>query len=147
MNSLGEPIERDEKIAKAKIEETLKYDQTSQYRFGTRIFVENGIVVGWDLKGGQPSSGTPSEAYEVQTPEPSREFDGFIGNQTLPGGATPAITPILEADEQNELTDFWKQLLEYANQQTDLHAHVNPSKATFIGHGAGRAGLSYCYRI
>ena len=36
--------------------------------------MENGIVVGWDLKGGQ-SWGTPSEAYEVQTPlqEPAYE--------------------------------------------------------------------------
>jgi hypothetical protein len=81
LDSLGEPIERDEKTTKAKLQETLKYDQTSEYRFGTRIFVENGIVVGWDLKGGQTSSGTPSEAYEVQRPEPSpREFTDFIGD-------------------------------------------------------------------
>ncbi len=50
LDSLGKPIEIDENVLKTKKKETWKYYQKSATRFGLKIKVENGIVVGWDVK-------------------------------------------------------------------------------------------------
>jgi len=50
IESWGEPAAKDQKIYKTKITETFKYNQTSRTRFGSRVKVENGIVVGWEQK-------------------------------------------------------------------------------------------------
>lgn len=47
-DSLGKPIDIDENVLKTKKKETWKYCQKSANRFGLKIRVENGIVVGWD---------------------------------------------------------------------------------------------------
>lgn len=50
IDSLGAPIDIDKKILKTKSKEIWKYDQRGKGRFGLRITVENGIVIGWDKK-------------------------------------------------------------------------------------------------
>lgn len=50
IDSLGEPIEVDQKVTKRKTIEVWKYEQTGRGRFALRIRLENGIVVGWDDK-------------------------------------------------------------------------------------------------
>lgn len=50
IDSIGRPIDIDRKILKTKSKEVWKYNQTGKGRFGLRITVENGEVVGWDKK-------------------------------------------------------------------------------------------------
>lgn len=50
VDSVGRPVEIDEKVMKSKTRETWKYHQRSRTRFGLRVTVEDGIVVGWDKK-------------------------------------------------------------------------------------------------
>jgi hypothetical protein len=50
IDSWGSPVAKDQKIYKTKTAETFKYNQTGKNRFGSRVHVENGIVVGWDKK-------------------------------------------------------------------------------------------------
>ena len=50
LDSLGNPIDIDENVLKTKRKEIWKYHQKSANRFGLKIRVENGIVVGWDEK-------------------------------------------------------------------------------------------------
>jgi hypothetical protein len=51
VDTLGRPLEVDRKILKTMRREIWKYKQTSAQRFGLRITVENGYVMGWDHKG------------------------------------------------------------------------------------------------
>ncbi len=50
IDSLGKPLNIDEKILKTKRKEIWKYNQTGKGRYGLRITLENGFVVGWDIK-------------------------------------------------------------------------------------------------
>ena len=50
IDSWGAPVARDQKIYKPKVSETFKYNHKSRNRFGSRVWVENGIVVGWEQK-------------------------------------------------------------------------------------------------
>jgi len=50
LDSLGRPADIDEKVLKTKTKEIWKYNQTGKNRFGLRITIENGLVVGWDQK-------------------------------------------------------------------------------------------------
>ena len=43
--------------------------------------------------------------------------------------------------------EFWTQLLEKANQKTDLHSSVSPNTDTWLNAGAGKSGLVFQYRI
>lgn len=49
-DSLGQPVSIDERVLKSKKRETWKYHKRGHNRFGLRIVVENGLVVGWDQK-------------------------------------------------------------------------------------------------
>lgn len=49
-DSLGPPLDIDQKVLKTKKKEIWKYNATGVNRYGVRITVENGIVVGWDVK-------------------------------------------------------------------------------------------------
>ena len=46
----GTPAEMDETVLKTKTKRELKYDQKGKNRFGTRVYLENGEVVGWETK-------------------------------------------------------------------------------------------------
>lgn len=49
-DSLGSPVAIDSAALKTKTREIWKYHQRGANRFGLRITVENGYVVGWDKK-------------------------------------------------------------------------------------------------
>lgn len=49
-DALGTPANVDTKIMKTKTREIWKYDQRSRTRYGLRITLEDGFVVGWDQK-------------------------------------------------------------------------------------------------
>lgn len=46
----GQPADMDEIVMKTKTKRELKYDQKGKNRFGTRVYLENGVVVGWETK-------------------------------------------------------------------------------------------------
>ena len=46
----GEPADMDETVLKTKTKREMKYDQKGENRFGTRVYLENGVVVGWETK-------------------------------------------------------------------------------------------------
>lgn len=50
--SLGRPVARDEKVTRRSIRYVYKYHMTGKNRYGLRVTVENGVVTGWDAKGG-----------------------------------------------------------------------------------------------
>ena len=49
-DSLGSPVEIDQKLMKTKSRNVWKYQHKGANRFGLRVTVENGHVVGWDKK-------------------------------------------------------------------------------------------------
>ncbi len=49
-DSLGRPVDIDEKVLKTKRREIWKYRHQGANRYGLRITLENGAVVGWEEK-------------------------------------------------------------------------------------------------
>ncbi|WP_202593987.1 MULTISPECIES: hypothetical protein [Geobacter] len=49
-DSLGHPYDIDERVLKTKSKQIWKYHPMGRNRFGLRITLENGLVVGWDDK-------------------------------------------------------------------------------------------------
>ncbi|WP_207650586.1 hypothetical protein [Acidithiobacillus albertensis] len=49
-DSLGRPLDTDEKVLKTKTKEIWKYNRVGKNRYGLRVTLENGIVVGWEQK-------------------------------------------------------------------------------------------------
>lgn len=49
-DSLGRPLDTDEKVLKTKTKEIWKYNRFGKSRYGLRITLENGVVVGWEQK-------------------------------------------------------------------------------------------------
>ena len=47
VESLGDPVDRDYEVKKTRTKETWKYGQTGRNRFSNRVYLENGVVVGW----------------------------------------------------------------------------------------------------
>ena len=47
LESRGSPADKDYEVKKTVSKETWKYGQTGKNRFSNRIFLENGIVIGW----------------------------------------------------------------------------------------------------
>ena len=50
IDSLGKPADIDEKVLKTKKKEIWKYNHQGGNRYGLRITLDNGFVVGWDQK-------------------------------------------------------------------------------------------------
>lgn len=50
VDSLGRPVEVDEKVLKTKTKEIWKYNQTGKGRFALRVTLENNEVTGWEKK-------------------------------------------------------------------------------------------------
>jgi hypothetical protein len=50
MDSLGPPVDTDEKLLRKSLRRTWKYHQTGQNRYALRITLENDVVIGWDKK-------------------------------------------------------------------------------------------------
>jgi hypothetical protein len=49
VKSWGSPVDIDCEIVKTRKKETWKYGQTGKNRFANRIYLENGIVIGWKI--------------------------------------------------------------------------------------------------
>jgi hypothetical protein len=49
-DALGAPVDTDKKVMKKHRREVWKYHRTGVNRFGLRVTLEDGIVVGWDQK-------------------------------------------------------------------------------------------------
>lgn len=49
-DSLGPPLDIDQKVLKTKKKEIWKYNQTGVNRYGLKVTIENGVVIGWDQK-------------------------------------------------------------------------------------------------
>lgn len=49
-DALGEPLDLDQTVLKTKVKEVWKYDQTGKNRYGLKIKLEDGVVVGWEQK-------------------------------------------------------------------------------------------------
>jgi hypothetical protein len=47
VDSWGKPVDIDHTVYKTKTKETWKYNRTGKNRFKDRIYLEDGIVVGW----------------------------------------------------------------------------------------------------
>lgn len=50
IDSIGKPVDIDTKVLKTKKKETWKYRPLGANRYGLKIFLENGVVIGWDEK-------------------------------------------------------------------------------------------------
>lgn len=50
VDSLGDPIAVDSKLLQTKSREIWKYGRRGRNQFGTKITIDDGTVVGWDLK-------------------------------------------------------------------------------------------------
>ena len=50
IDSLGKPLDIDQKVLKTKTKEVWKYNETGKNRYALKITLENGEVVGWDKK-------------------------------------------------------------------------------------------------
>lgn len=50
IDSLGMPLDVDQKVLKTKTKEIWKYKATGKNRYALKITIEDGEVVGWDKK-------------------------------------------------------------------------------------------------
>ncbi len=50
LDSLGKPLDIDQKVLKTKTKEVWKYEQVAKNRYALKVTMENGVVVGWDKK-------------------------------------------------------------------------------------------------
>lgn len=50
IDSIGRPLDTDQRVMKTKVKEVWKYNRTGKGRYALRITLENGVVVGWDSK-------------------------------------------------------------------------------------------------
>lgn len=50
VDSIGKPIQIDQKVLKSRTREVWKYNQRTRRIFGLRVILEDGVVVGWDQK-------------------------------------------------------------------------------------------------
>lgn len=50
IDSIGQPAAKDNKVLKTAVRQVWKYNQRGKNRYGLRVTVENGFVVGWDNK-------------------------------------------------------------------------------------------------
>lgn len=49
-DSLGEPLDIDQKVLKTKLKEVWKYQELGKNRYALKITLDDGVVVGWDQK-------------------------------------------------------------------------------------------------
>jgi hypothetical protein len=85
------------------------------------------------------------EAYQIEDSPPAPLF-------TVVAGPSPEARQI--GDTKKELAErhikrqeFWRTLLERANQRTSLHAQRSPTTDTWLNAGAGRSGVVFQYRV
>ncbi len=52
VDSIGNPLAIDSKVLRSAVREVWKYSRTGRNRYGLRVTLEDGVVVGWDNKAG-----------------------------------------------------------------------------------------------
>ena len=52
VDSIGHPLAIDSKVLRTTVREVWKYSRTGKNRYGLRVTLEDGLVVGWDNKTG-----------------------------------------------------------------------------------------------
>jgi outer membrane protein assembly factor BamE (lipoprotein component of BamABCDE complex) len=50
IDALGRPADVDQRVSKTKSKQTWRYDRQGKNRFGLKVVIEDGVVVGWDDK-------------------------------------------------------------------------------------------------
>lgn len=85
------------------------------------------------------------EAYQIDVSNPAPLF-------TEVAGPSPEARQIGQqkkekAERHMKRKRFWAELLELANQKTNLHENRSPSTQTHLNAGAGRKGVVYQYWI
>lgn len=85
------------------------------------------------------------EAYKIGNSDPAPKFSIIAG----PSEESEAI-----GEEKKEYAkrhilrkEFWTKLLEKAKEKTNLHANVTPNIYSWVGAGAGKAGINYNYVV
>ena len=85
------------------------------------------------------------EAYQIEDSLPAPLL-------TVVAGPSPEARQI--GDKKKELAErhikrreFWRTLLERANQKTSLHSQRSPTTDTWLNAGAGRSGIVFQYRV
>jgi hypothetical protein len=83
------------------------------------------------------------EAIKIGDSPPAPLLTLIVG----PSDETRAVGKVKkEYSERHDIRKaFWTKLLETAKAKTKLHATISPGRYTWIGTGAGRAGITYNY--
>jgi len=50
LDAIGEPEDVHQRVYKTKVKETWKYNEVARNRFGLKVVLENGVVVGWEKR-------------------------------------------------------------------------------------------------
>lgn len=50
IDAWGQPAAMEEQVMKTKTKREMKYDPKGRNRFGTRVYFENDVVIGWETK-------------------------------------------------------------------------------------------------
>lgn len=50
IEALGRPVDVDERVLNAQMSQVWKYRPLGHNRYGLRVFIDNGVVVGWESK-------------------------------------------------------------------------------------------------
>ena len=50
IDALGKPLMINEQVLKTKTKYTYKYNRIAKNRYGLKVIIENGLVIGWDKK-------------------------------------------------------------------------------------------------
>lgn len=85
------------------------------------------------------------EAYKIGNSDPAPKFFVVSG----PSEEAKRVGEIKQkgAKRHNLRFEFWRNLLEKSKKKTDLHSNISPNIWSWIGTGAGRAGLAFNYAV
>lgn len=85
------------------------------------------------------------EAYKIDNSVPAPKF--FIVSGPSKEAKKVGEEKQKTAKRHNLRFEFWQNLLEKSKKKTDLHSNISPNIYSWIGTGAGRAGLGFNYAI
>lgn len=84
-----------------------------------------------------------AEAIKIHDSPPAPLFTVIVGPSAEARVVGEAKRDL--ASRHHERFDFWTRFLDFAKTRSKLHANISPSYQTWIGAGAGRAGLVFNY--
>lgn len=85
------------------------------------------------------------EAIRIGNSDPAPLLTLIVG----PSESTKAVGKAKQefAERYDARRAFWAKLLEHAKTKTKLHAAISPGKYSWIGTGAGKAGITFNYVV